>query len=525
MVKRASPTSVIDPTDNRGIRVHMISLGCPKNLVDSEMILGNAGATGAAIALDADEADVIVVNTCGFIEAAKEESIQTILEACELKRASPTPKKVVVTGCLAQRYGEELRKEIPEVDAILGLGEYDDIGSVFRSLSAADRSELVYRISEPDKACNAEVGRVRLTPAHYGYIKISEGCDNPCTFCAIPHMRGRFRSKPIELIEQEARELVASGAKELILISQDTTSYGFDISGEFTLPQLLERVSAVDGVEWIRILYAYPAFLTDAMLESVAAIDNVVNYIDLPLQHIADKTLRRMGRRMDERKTRDLLERARRIVPGLYLRTTFIVGFPGETDEEFATLRDFVREFEFERLGVFAYSEEEGTPSATFADQVPPEVRGERLKELMLAQQEIAFRQNHSRRGERTKVLVDRIETLDDGRRRLHGRTFGEAPEIDQSVLVNLQSAATPDIATPESLGPGIRGVPMLGGTGRTNSFGAGTLAGDLLDVTITGSQDYDLIGKLSPPSAPLQAFRARRTSGEPGVGSVESNS
>ena len=485
----------------------MVSLGCPKNLVDSEMILGNAGASGVAITPVAEEADVIVVNTCGFIDAAKEESIQTILEACELKRTSATPKKVVVTGCLAQRYGEELRQEIPEVDAILGLGEYDDMGAVFRSLSGQDRTELLYRVSEPDKACSAEVGRVRLTPPHYGYIKISEGCDNPCTFCAIPHMRGRFRSKPLDLVEQEARELVQSGAKELILISQDTTSYGFDVSGEFELPRLLRRVSAVDGVEWIRVLYAYPAFLTDAMLEAIAELDNVVNYIDLPLQHIADNTLRRMGRRMNERKTRDLLERARRIVPGLYLRTTFIVGFPGETDEEFATLRDFVREFEFERLGVFSYSEEEGTPSATFEGAVPPEMRQERLQELMLAQQEIAFRHNKSRLGERATLLADRVETLDNSRRRLHGRTFGEAPEIDQSVIVDLPSLEVPVPLVPAPLVRGIREVPVLGAgaLGAAQAMASRVAPGDLIEITITGSRDYDLTARLTD---------ARRVSG-----------
>lgn len=451
----------------------MISLGCPKNLVDSEMILGNLFVGDQdrrefALTASPEDADVIVINTCGFIDSAKEESVNTILEACELKERSETAKKVVVAGCVAQRYGTELRKEIPEVDAILGLGEYEDFGSVIRKLFAdspeGDRKRRgqLLRVGDPDRACNTEVGRFRLTPSSYAYVKISEGCDNPCTFCAIPSMRGRFRSKPIPMIEAEVRELVACGAREIVLISQDTTSYGLDVSGRFELPRLLEAISRVEGVEWIRILYAYPAFLTEEMLESIASLDKVVKYIDMPLQHISDTMLRHMGRRLNEHKTRDLLEKTRRSVPGLYLRTTFIVGFPGEDEREYQILRDFVREFEFERLGVFTYSTEEGTPAADFDDAVPEEVSRERLDELMLIQQEIAFRQNRARKGETVEVLVDRVEPERDGKLRMRARSFGEAPEIDPTIRLE-----------PE----GLQQVA----------------SGDFLTVKITGSRDYDL--------------------------------
>ena len=256
----------------RNLRVNMISLGCPKNLVDSEMILGSLGAQGMVITSEADDADIIVVNTCGFVDSAKEESINTILEACELKKESETPKKVVVTGCLGQRYGAELRKEIPELDAIVGLGEYQDLAATLIHLADRDEldgapSEIHYQVSDPTKACSAEVGRFRLTPSHYAYIRMSEGCDNPCTFCSIPAIRGRFRSKTIPMLVEEARELAASGATEIVLISQDTTSYGIDLDGKFQLARLLESLAEVEGVEWIRILYAYPAFMTDEMID------------------------------------------------------------------------------------------------------------------------------------------------------------------------------------------------------------------------------------------------------------------
>ncbi len=456
-----------DPVSSDPVRVHMISLGCPKNLVDSEMILGRLGHEGFVVTPDEDAADVIVVNTCGFVESAKEESINTILEACGLKQSSDRPKKVVVAGCLGQRYPEELQREIPELDAIVGLGEYDDLGKALtgivgarsangESTEAEDTSKYV-RVTDPTKACTAEVGRFRLTPSHFGYLKISEGCDNPCTFCAIPAIRGKFRSKTIEMLEEEARELVASGATELILISQDTTSYGVDLDGKFQLAKLLERLAAVDGVEWIRVLYAYPAFMTDEMIDAIASIDKVVKYIDMPLQHIADRMLRHMGRRMMEPKTRALLDRMRERIPGLYLRTTFIVGFPGEERGDFEILRNFIEDFRFERLGVFPYSPEDGTPSASFTNEIPQDVIDARLEELMLVQQQVAFAQNDARIGEMTEVLLDSDTELqelpNDGPRIIaaRARSFGEAPEIDPTIYVSagadpasISSAGTP---------------------------------------------------------------------------------
>jgi ribosomal protein S12 methylthiotransferase len=463
-----------------------VSLGCPKNLVDSEMILGKAGEDGLVITPSASDADVIIVNTCGFIESAKEESIQAILEACELKRSSKEPKKVVVAGCLGQRYGAELRKEVPEVDAIIGLGEYDDMGAALRGIAAERKGKRLFRVSDPDKACSAEVGRFRLTPSHYAYVKISEGCDNPCTFCAIPGIRGGFRSKPIPMIEEEVRELAASGAREIVLISQDTTSYGIDLYGKLELERLLEAVAAVDGIEWIRILYVYPSFLTDAMIDAIARIEKVVKYVDIPIQHISDKMLRRMGRRSNETKTRALLERMRERIPGLYLRTTFIVGFPGEDEKEFGILRDFVREFAFERLGVFPYSEEEGTPAATFADPVPPPVRASRHEEIMLVQQENAFRQNASRRGETTRVLVDAELDGTSRSRRFVARSRGEAPEIDPTIIVSVP-ARGPRARDAKGFVEIDLARPPRGLEARTGEF---------LDVRITGSKDYDLLAE-----------------------------
>jgi ribosomal protein S12 methylthiotransferase len=490
------------------VRVHLVSLGCPKNLVDSEVILGRLGSEGFVVAPDAEDAEVIVVNTCGFVESAKEESIQTILEACELKKASGGKKKVVVAGCLTQRYGPELREEIPEVDAFVGLGEYEDLGAALRELVAGG-TERYYRVSDPTKACNAEVGRVRLTPPHYAYLRISEGCDNPCTFCAIPKIRGRFRSKPIAMLEAEAHELVSSGARELVLISQDTTSYGADIDGRFQLPRLLERLSEVEGLEWIRILYAYPAFFTDEMTAAVATLDKVVKYVDMPLQHISNTMLRHMGRRLMEAKTRELLDRMRERIPGLYLRTTFIVGFPGEDEREFAVLREFVRDFQFERLGVFEFSPEDGTPAAGFADAVPSEVRRERFEELMLVQQEVAFRKNRERVGEATEVLVDAGEETasTDG---VRARSSGEAPEIDPCIFVRRgpgrskgRRGKAPERREAHAPSRRARGsfveLPVLdsesnGSAARSGLHPAPLRTGDRVRVRIVGSEGYDLV-------------------------------
>jgi ribosomal protein S12 methylthiotransferase len=493
------PADASRPNPGPEIKVNLVSLGCPKNLVDSEMILGGLGSSGFVVTPDADSADVIVINTCGFVESAREESINTILEACQLKQESATPKKVVVTGCLGQRYGEDLRAEIPELDAIVGLGEYDDLGQALRGLVSDESVERYFRVTDPTKSCTAEVGRFRLTPSHFGYLKISEGCDNPCTFCAIPAIRGRFRSKSIEMLEMEARELVASGASELILISQDTTSYGVDLDGKFRLAELLERLAAIDGVHWIRLLYAYPAFMTDEMIDAIASIDKVVNYIDMPLQHISDKMLRHMGRRMMEPKTRALLDRMRERIPGLYLRTTFIVGFPGEDTRDFEVLRDFIESFRFERLGVFPYSPEDGTPSAKFNGEIPEDVINARLEELMLTQQQVAFAQNRERVGEVVEVLFDTAEKLqepDDGGQGFvaaRGRSFAESPEIDPVVYVSTGGFT---VCGSESAPQDIEASSSFTEIGLSKSPSSLPIqAGRRRLVKITGTRDYDLMG------------------------------
>ncbi len=506
------------------VRVNLISLGCPKNLVDSENILGSVGSAGLAITPSADDADVIVINTCSFIDSAKQESIQTILEACEVKRTSARPKKVVVTGCLAQRYGEDLRKEMPEVDAVIGLSQYGGIGGLLESLALRSEDEdgegPLYRVADPNTACNAEVGRLRLTPTHYAYLRISEGCDNPCTFCAIPSFRGRFRSKPLADIEAEARELAASGARELVLISQDTTSYGVDIDGRFLLPQLLERLAGVEGVRWIRVLYVYPTAFSDEMIDAVARIPRVLPYVDLPIQHISDRMLRRMGRRMNEGDTRRLLGRMRERIPGLYLRTTFIVGFPGEGEADFQALQDFVKEFRFERLGVFTYSHEEDTPAYRMADDVPAALKAERRERLMLAQQEIAFAHNHRRVGEVCDVLVDARE-----RGKLIARSHGEAPEIDPRIYLLAHGDGTQRDGTPtdgtqtdgtqrngmagdgiagedhdreDHSVPGLREIAVLSKTTAPARLPVGVRAtvGDFVRAKIVGTKGYDLIAR-----------------------------
>ncbi len=474
------------------------------------MILGNLGAAGHLITNTLDDTDVVVINTCGFIDNAKDESIQAILEACRWKEeanaTAPSDgrpqKKVVVTGCLGQRYGPEIRREIPEVDAIVGLGEYDDLDSVLRAVSAG--SDKVLKIRRQDQACNREVGRFRLTPPSYSYVKISEGCDNPCTFCSIPGIRGGFRSKPIPMVVDEVRELVDGGVKEAVLIAQDTTSYGVDQAGRYELARLLESIASVDGLEWIRILYAYPAFLSDDMIDAIASIDKVVKYLDMPLQHISERMLRHMGRRMMEKETRRLLDRLREKVPGIYLRTTFIVGFPGEDETEFAVLRRFVEEFGFERLGVFSYSQEEGTPSATFTGQVPEAVRARRLEELMLAQQKVAFRHNRSRIGDEVTVLVDDVAPREEGEpSRLSARSFGEAPEIDPIIYIESGSIEAGDPEDREQVRAGrgrrrddseiaasFREIPAW------QPKPASGAVGGFARVRIVGARDYDLVAR-----------------------------
>jgi len=440
------------------VAIHLVSLGCPKNLVDSEVILGRVGAKGFVVAQQPEDADILMVNTCGFIESAKQESIEAILDLVRLKEDDPA-KRVVVAGCLGQRYPEELAKEIPEIDAIVGMSEYPRMPEILGNLMEEVREARRIHVGSSSHPAWSEDSRLRLTPRHSAYLKISEGCDNPCTFCSIPSFRGRFRSKSPDYVVNEARELVASGTREINLISQDLTSYGLDIDGEFLLPEIMEKISAVDGIDWIRLLYTYPYKFSDAMIDAVARCQRVIPYIDMPIQHIDDTMLRRMGRRLGEDGTRDLFARMRQRIPGLVLRTTFIVGFPGETREQFEKLVDFVKEHRLERVGVFPWSPEEGTPAEKLPGRISEEEAQSRVEELMLAQQQVAFQWNEQRVGSEVDVLVDEICSESN---RVQGRSYAEAPEIDSVVWL------------PE-------------GTAKPGEMGR---------CRVTASEDYDLIAE-----------------------------
>ncbi|MGE4633233.1 MAG: 30S ribosomal protein S12 methylthiotransferase RimO [Planctomycetota bacterium] len=414
------------------VAIHLVSLGCPKNLVDSEVILGRVGAEGFVISQRPEDADILMVNTCGFIESAKQESIDAILELVRLKDSDPA-KRVVVAGCLGQRYPEELASEIPEIDAIVGMSEYPRMGEILGGLMEEVRDARRVHVGDANHPAWSEDSRLRLTPRHTAYLKISEGCDNPCTFCSIPSFRGRFRSKSPDFIIEEARELVANGTREINLISQDLTSYGLDIDGEYLLPDIMESLNEVEGIDWIRLLYTYPYKFSDAMIDAVARLDRVIPYIDMPIQHIDDTMLKRMGRRLGEEGTRELFHRMRERIPSLVLRTTFIVGFPGETREQFEKLVGFVEENSLERVGVFPWSPEEGTPAEKLSDRVPEQEQARRVEELMLAQQKVAFAWNQARVGSDVDVLIDAVC---DQTGSLIGRSYAEAPEIDSSIRV-----------------------------------------------------------------------------------------
>ncbi len=401
--------------------VGMVSLGCPKNLVDSEVMLGDLADGSFPITGDPSQAEVVIVNTCSFIEAARQESIDAIRQIAELKKSGQL-KGLVVTGCMAQRYGDLLREQVPEIDAIVGMSNYAHLKETVEQLEARPSTRVDGRCERPKD----EGLRLRLTARHTAYLRLSEGCDNPCTFCAIPGFRGSFRSKQPEQVLAEARSLVADGAVELNLISQDLTSYGKDLEG-WDLARLLHGFRDIDGLEWVRLLYAYPAFVSDALIDELAENPKLVKYLDIPIQHIAQRMLRRMGRLYKGLDHRALLARIRERVPGIALRTTFIVGFPGETEADFEELLAFVKSFRFERLGVFTYSTEEGTPAGKrFEDDVPEAVKLERQKRVMEAQQEIAWQYQESLVGRELDVLVDSASA--DG---VRGRTPMDAPDID----------------------------------------------------------------------------------------------
>jgi ribosomal protein S12 methylthiotransferase len=423
-----------------------VSLGCPKNLVDSERMLGKLAQDGYTLTPDADGADVVVVNTCGFIEPARQESLGVIREMLELKRQGRVGA-VVVAGCLAERKKDDLLHEVPEVDHIVGVFGREEIAGVLdRTLQHRLRDEQRSLFRPAPVRALEDTARLRITPRHYAYLKISEGCDRLCTFCAIPSMRGKHVTKPIEEVLREARELAADGVRELIVVAQDTTYYGLDLYGRVRLAELLRELDKVEGLEWIRILYAYPIHFTDELIETLAAARKIVPYLDLPLQHINDRLLRRMQRRVDRAATEELLAKLRAAIPNLTLRTTFIVGFPGETQAEFEELRDFVQAARFERVGVFPYSLEPGTPAARLPDHLSEEVKAERRDCLMEAQQEAAFGWTRAQVGKEIEVIVDAADPEVPGH--VLARGHADAPDIDCVVRLKGKNLRPGDLAT-----------------------------------------------------------------------------
>lgn len=436
--------------------VGFISLGCPKNQVDAELMLSKVQNAGFNIVDVAYEADVVIVNTCGFIEDAKKEAIDNILEMAELKNEGSI-QKIIVTGCLAERYKDEILKEFPEVDGVIGLGANGDIVAVINAvMSDASVAEF------PDKE-QMPLGGERLltTPQHWAYLKIADGCSNCCTYCAIPAIRGGFRSRPMEEIVAEAEKLASDGTKEIIIIAQDTTRYGLDLYGELKLPELLRKLNIIDGLEWIRMLYCYPDRITDELIETMASCEKVLHYIDLPLQHADGRILKSMNRTGDRDSLESLIDKIREKMPDVVLRTTFITGFPGEDEEAFNNLSEFIDDIMFDRLGCFSYSAEEGTPAAEMDNQVDEEVRKHRADVIMEQQYDIFEFKQKKMIGTTIKCIVEGYDAYTDS---YFGRTWKDAPEIDSVVYFT--------------------------GIGDYN-------AGDIVDVEIFDINEYDLMGEI----------------------------
>lgn len=411
------------------IAVGFVALGCPKNIVDSERMLAEIAQAGMVITAELEQADVIVVNTCGFIEPAKREAFEAIKHAVNSKRKGNV-KKVVVAGCLSERMGEQLFKEIKGVDAIVGLGQRDDIVKIIRQ-SLTSKKHASYL----EHACSDisdDKTRLLITGAHSAYLRISEGCDHKCSFCTIPAIRGRFRSKPVATVLAEAKELAKAGVVELNIIAQDTAYYGKDLKMKDGLAKLLAEVEKIAGLEWIRVMYLYPVGFTDKLLEMVAGSDKIVHYFDIPIQHVSDPILKAMRRPDTKEGLYQLIEKLRKVLPDVVLRTTLIVGFPGESDEQFAELLEFIKWAKFDALGTFKYYAETGTDAAKMAEQVPEKVKEKRLDELMLAQQEIAFAKNQSIKGAEFRCLVESVAENGTGT----GRYYGQAPEIDSVCII-----------------------------------------------------------------------------------------
>lgn len=418
------------------MKIGVVSLGCPKNLVDSETMLGLIHEENYEITNDPSEAEIIIVNTCGFIESAKEESINTILQMAEYKK-SGSCKYIIVTGCLSQRYAEELFNELPEADAIAGVEVYDEIGSIIKRVMNGERFIMLER-SKPDVIYTSKetfLPRILTTPSYTAYLKIAEGCDNCCSYCAIPKIRGPYRSKPMEQVLKEAKALADNGVKELIVVAQDTTRYGEDLpEGKLLLADLLKELNKIESLKWIRVMYCYPNNFTDELIETFASLDKVCKYVDLPLQHASNRLLASMNRYDTREEVETLLAKLRKRIPGIIIRTTFIVGFPGETDADFEELKEFVEQQRFENAGVFAYSQEDGTVAGAMPNQIPDEIKQERYHELMALQAQISEEIHKDTEGQTLEVLVEGIE--EDGSGLHYGRSYREAPDIDGLVFI-----------------------------------------------------------------------------------------
>ena len=437
------------------MKLLFVSLGCDKNLVDTEFMLGMLRDDGIEITNDETEADIIIVNTCCFINDAKEESVNAILEMAEYKKIGPL-KALIVTGCLAQRYKEEIKTEIPEVDAILGTNSYEDI---VKAVHEALGGTFYENFKTLEGLPSIHTKRSVTTGGHFAYLKIAEGCNKRCTYCIIPYIRGNYRSVPMEDLIGQAKELVANGAKELILVAQETTLYGIDLYGEKSLHKLLDELNKINGLFWIRIMYCYPEEITDELIAVMKKEKKVCHYLDIPIQHSEDTILKRMGRRTNRAELISLVEKLRKEIPDIVLRTTLITGFPGETEEEFNNMVDFVDKMEFDRLGVFPYSAEEGTKAAEMDGQIPEDIKESRRDEIMALQQEISAEKEERRIGQEMSVLIEGYLYEDDI---YIGRTYMDAPKVDGNVFVRAE----------EEL-----------------------ISGDIVPVRITGANEYDLMG------------------------------
>lgn len=434
----------------------MVSLGCDKNRVDSEVMLGLLLRAGHSIVNRPEEADVIIVNTCGFIDPAKEESVETILEQAQYKKMGKC-RLLIVTGCLAQRYSKEIINEIPEVDAVIGTGRFTEILDVINRCES--KHERLVAVDNPRFPDINGIPRVLTTPSYTAYLKISEGCSNRCTYCVIPQLRGPHVSRPMDHVLEEAQLLVDRGVKEIILVGQDLTRYGQDLKGDVSLVKLIKELVKIPGLVWVRLLYCYPDRVTDELIDAIAQEEKVCNYIDIPIQHIHPEILRKMNRPADPEQIKSLLAKLRKRIPDIIIRTSLIVGFPGEGNAEFQELLDFVKEYQFNRVGVFPYSKEEGTPAARLPGQVDERTKEARRDALMSIQQKISKRLNRQRVGQICKVLIE--GTSSEGV--YFGRSYGEAPEIDGQVFV-------------------ISDRPLK--------------AGDFVNVKITKAYEYDLLGE-----------------------------